>query len=143
MSYAPAVSSKYPLGVLWVCALVFLITGALFTVTPQDMFAPIGLAVPDGAAVTELRAVYGGLEVAIGLFLALCARRRGVALELGLVLGFLLLSALAAYRAIGMSVDKPQVPLMSVLLVLESAGAMLALSGILVLARTGTAAGSR
>ncbi|MBW2189362.1 MAG: DUF4345 domain-containing protein [Myxococcales bacterium] len=126
---------KYPLGVLWVCALVFLITGGLFTVTPQEMFAPIGIEVPDGSPLTELRAMYGGLEVAIGVFLLLCARRRGVALELGLVLSFLLFSGLAAYRGIGMGVDGPQVAFMSGLLILEAGGAMFALSGLVVLAR--------
>jgi hypothetical protein len=127
----------YPLGVLWVCALVFLGIGTLFTVTPQDMFAPIGLVVPDGAPLTELRALYGGLEIAIGLFLLLCARRGGVALELGLMLSFLLLSALAVYRGVGMGIDEPQVPLMSTLLILESGGAMFALSGLLALSRFG------
>jgi len=132
--YAPGVS-RYPLVILWISALVFLVTGALFTVMPQDMFAPIGLTVPDGSPLTELRAVYGGLEVAIGVFLALCARRGGVALELGLVLSFLLLGGLAAFRGIGMGVDGPQVDLMSGLLVLESAGAVFALSGLVVLGR--------
>ena len=134
MRYAPGVS-RYPLVILWISALVFLVTGALFTVMPQDMFAPIGLTVPDGSPLTELRAVYGGLEVAIGVFLALCARRGGVALELGLVLSFLLLGGLAAFRGIGMGVDGPQVDLMSGLLVLESAGAVFALSGLVVLGR--------
>jgi len=132
--YAPGVS-RYPLVILWISALVFLVTGALFTVMPQDMFAPIGLTVPDGSPLTELRAVYGGLEVAIGVFLALCARRGGVALELGLVLSFLLLGGLAAFRGFGMGVDGPQVDLMSGLLVLESAGAVFALSGLVVLGR--------
>ena len=138
--YSPGVS-RYPLVVLWISALVFLVTGALFTVMPQDMFAPIGLTVTDGSPLTELRAVYGGLEVAIGVFLALCARRGGVALELGLVLSFLLLGGLAAFRGIGMGVDGPQVDLMSGLLVLESAGAVFALSGLVVLGRGSGASG--
>jgi len=60
------------------------------------------LEAPGGAPVPELRAVYGGLELAIGVFLVLCVRRGGDALELGLALSFLLLSALAAFRGIGM-----------------------------------------
>ncbi|MBW2223167.1 MAG: DUF4345 family protein [Deltaproteobacteria bacterium] len=138
--YPPGVS-RYPLVVLWISALLFLVTGALFTVMPQDMFAPIGLTVPDGSPLTELRAVYGGLEVAIGVFLALCARRGGVALELGLVLSFLLLGGLAAFRGIGMGVDGPQVGLMSGLLILESAGAVFALSGLVALGRGSGASG--
>ncbi len=127
--------NTYPLVVLWICGLVFLGTGIVFTVIPQDMFAPLGLAVPDGAPLTELRAVYGGLEVAIGVFLLFCARRGRVALELGLLLSFLSFSGLAAYRGIGMGVDGPQVPMMSALLLAEAAGAMFALSGLLLRAR--------
>lgn len=128
-------SVNFPVWTLWLCALVFLVTGLLFTVTPQSMFAAIGLDVPGGSPLTELRAVYGGLEVGAGIFLALCARRGGVAVELGLVLSFLMLGGLAMYRAIGMGIDAPQVPLMSLLLVLESAGAVLAVLALLVLGR--------
>lgn len=126
---------NFPVWALWLCAVAFLVTGLLFTVMPQSMFAAIGLDVPSGSPITELRAVYGGLEVGAGIFLALCARRGGVAVELGLVLSFLLFGGLATYRAIGMGIDAPQVPLMSLLLVLESAGAALAVWALLVLGR--------
>lgn len=128
-------ASRYPVVVLWTCALVFLGIGIVFTVVPQEMFAPVGLTVPGGAPRTELRAVYGGQELAIAVFLLFCARRGGVALELGLLLSFLSFSGLAAYRGIGMGIDGPQVPIMSKLLLLEAAGAMFALSGLLVRAR--------
>jgi len=136
--YAPGVPVNFPVWTLWLCALVFLATGLVFTVTPESMFAAIGLDVPNGSPVTELRAVYGGLEVGAGIFLALCARRGGVAVELGLVLSFLMLAGLATYRGIGMGIDSPQVPLMSVLLVLEAAGAVLAVAALLVLGRAST-----
>ncbi len=128
-------SVKFPVWTLWLCAGAFLITGLLFTVMPQSMFTAVALDVPDGSPLTELRAVYGGLEVGAGIFLALCARRGGEAIELGLLLAFLMLGGLAAYRAIGMGIDAPQVPLMSVLLVLESAGAVLAVFALLALGR--------
>jgi len=136
--YAPAVSVNFPVGALWLSALVFLVTGLAFTVAPESMFAAVGLDVPSGAPLTELRAVYGGLEVGVGIFLALCARRGGVAVELGLVLSFLMLGSLATYRGIGMGIDSPQAPLMSVLLVLEAAGAVLAVAALLVLGRAST-----
>ena len=136
-----AMASRYPSVVLWICALVYLGTGIVFTVMPQEMFAPLGLTVPDGAPLTELRAVYGGLEVAIAVFLLFCARRGGVALELGLLLSFLSFSALAAYRGIGMGIDGPQVSMMSALLVSEAAGAMFALSGLVVLSKSRANAG--
>ena len=126
---------RYPAVVLWVCAVAFLAIGLVFTVMPQEMFRPLGLEVPGGAPLTELRAVYGGLELAVGVFLALCARRGEDAQELGLVLGFLLFSGLAAFRGIGMGIDAPQVPIMSALLLSETAGALFALSGWVILLR--------
>jgi len=69
------------------------------------------------------------------VFLLFCARRGGLALELGLLLSFLSFSGLAAYRGIGMGVDGPQVPVMSALLLAEAAGAVFALSGLVMRAR--------
>ncbi len=134
------VARKYPSAVLWLSAVVFVITGAVFTVMPQSMFADIGLIVPDGSPVTELRAVYGGLEVGLGLFLVVCAWRGGVATELGLLLSFLSFLGLAAYRVVGMFVEGPQVALMSTLLLMEASGVVFAVSGLLVLSRGPTGA---
>lgn len=120
---------RYPDVVLWICAIVFVATGVVFTVMTRQMFAPLGLEVPEGAPVTELRALYGGLELAIGVFLVLCARRGGDAIELGLVLSVLLFGGLAGFRGLGMGIDAPQVPMMSGLLVAEAAGMVFALSG--------------
>lgn len=123
---------RYPEVVLWGCALVFVVTGIVFTLVPRAMFADVGLDVADGSPITELRAVYGGVHLAIGVFLVVCATRGAAARELGLLLSFLTFSALAGYRAIGMVVDGQQVALMSTLLVMESAGVVFALSGLLV-----------
>lgn len=81
--------SRYPSVVLWICGLVFLGTGIVFTVMPNDMFATLGLTIPAGAPLTELRAVYDG----------------------------------------------PKVPVMSALLLVEAAGAVFALSGLVLRAR--------
>lgn len=123
---------RYPSFVLWGCAFVFFVIALLFTIKPGAMFADVGLVVVDGSPTTELRAVYGGVHLAIAVFLVVCARRGSPARELGLLLSFLVFSALAGYRAIGLAVDGQQVTLMSVLLVMESAGVVFALSGLLV-----------
>lgn len=124
---------RYPSVVLWICAAVFLVTGLAFSLMPRDLFGDVGLEVPNGSALTELRAMYGGLELAVGLFLAVCARRGGEALELGLLLSFLTLLGLASFRGVGMVLETPQLAVMSTLLILESVGAVFALSGLLVL----------
>ncbi|MDH3201460.1 MAG: DUF4345 family protein [Myxococcales bacterium] len=127
---------RYPGFVLWGCALVFVVISVVFTLVPSAMFADIGLVVAGGSPMTELRAVYGGVHLAIGVFLVVCASRGAAARELGLLLSFLAFSALAGYRAIGMAVDGQQVALMSTLLVMESAGVVFALSGLLVSPRS-------
>lgn len=134
---------RYPDLVLWGCALVFFIIAVLFTVKPGAMFADVGLVVAGGSSMTELRAVYGGIHLAIAVFLAVCARRGSPARELGLLLSFLAFSALAGYRAIGMAVDGQQMTLMSVLLVMETAGVVFALSGLLVSSRGAHPSSSR
>ena len=121
--------------VVWVCAAVFLGIGLVFTIAPSLPFVPLGLSVPNGAPTTELRSVYGGLELAVGLFLATCAWRRGPAVGYGLLLSLLLFGALAAFRAVGMAMEGPQPPIMAALLVAESAGALFAASGLLSLRR--------
>ena len=134
---------RYPGVVLWGCAIAFLVVSILSTVRPSAMFADVGLAVTDGSPLTELRAVYGGVHLAIGVFLGVCAFRGPAACELGLLLSFLAFAALAGYRAIGMAVDGPQLTLMSTLLVTESAGVVFALSGLLVSPRDANLSPSR
>ena len=121
--------------VVWVCAAVFVVIGLVFTIAPSLPFVPLGLSVPSGAATTELRAVYGGMELAVGVFLAICAWRRGPAVGYGLLLSVLLFSALASFRALGMAIEGPQAPIMGALLAAESAGALFAASGLVSLRR--------
>jgi hypothetical protein len=75
------------------------------------------------------------------VFLLLCARRGGEAIELGLVLSLLLMSGLAWFRGIGMVVDEPQVPMMYGLLIAEVTGAVFALSGLVILSKSRANAG--
>lgn len=59
-------------------ALMFLIMGALFFVSPETMGAKVHLDGADPTARIELRAMYGGLELGIGLFLIGCLLRNQV-----------------------------------------------------------------
>lgn len=79
--------------VLWLGGLGFLGFGVAFLVAPVELIAQAGVAVSGEAAATELRAFYGGLEIALGLLL-IGADLRGRRLE-GLIL------SLAAYGGIG------------------------------------------
>lgn len=89
---------------LLVGGLGFLGFGLLMLIAPQASMASLGLTVPDGVPTTEIRAFYGGLELALGgLLLAAMAQpdyRRA-----GLWLGAVSYGMVAATRAAGMLID--------------------------------------
>ena len=89
---------------LLVGGLGFLGFGLLMLIAPQASMASLGLTVPDGVPTTEIRAFYGGLELALGgLLLAAMAQtdyRRA-----GLWLGAVSYGAVAATRGAGMLID--------------------------------------
>lgn len=81
-------------------ALMFIVFGMGFifapaTVTP--MF--LGVPAPAGDLLVDMRATYGGLSLAVGLFMAYCLYRREHLYQ-GLLVSFLVYIALFAARAI-------------------------------------------
>lgn len=71
--------------VLWIAGLGFVAFGAMFVVDPIGTLGMAGIAVSGPVAAAELRAFYGGIELAIGAlicFLALKPARRRDALIL-------------------------------------------------------------
>ncbi|MEZ5468062.1 MAG: DUF4345 family protein [Lysobacterales bacterium] len=89
---------------LLVGGLGFLGFGILMTVAPQAAMASLGLAVPDGIPTTEIRAFYGGLELALGGLL-LAAMVQPAYRRAGLWLGCISYGAVAVTRALGMLID--------------------------------------
>jgi len=61
--------------VLWVAGLGFVAFGALFVVDPIGTLAAAGIAVSGAVAAAELRAFYGGLELALGGLICVLALR--------------------------------------------------------------------
>lgn len=82
----------------------FLVFGVLLLFEPQSTMASIGFEVPAGIPTTEIRAFYGGAELALGTLLLLCAwlpgRRRD-----GLLLNALTYGCIGLSRLYGMIVD--------------------------------------
>lgn len=78
---------------LWLGGLAYLGFGLAFLVAPVETLAKAGWAMAGDGAATELRAFYGGLEVALGALL-IAADLRGRRRE-GLIL------CLASYGGIG------------------------------------------
>lgn len=89
---------------LLVGGLGFIGFGLLMTLAPQAAMTHLGLTVPDGVPTTEIRAFYGGLELALGGLL-LAAMLQAAYRRAGLWLGCVSYGAVATTRALGMLVD--------------------------------------
>lgn len=73
------VAGAFATGVLWLAAAGFAVFGVQWLAHPADMARPLGIVLTNGDATSDARAVYGGMEVGLGLFLAYSAwslRRR-------------------------------------------------------------------
>ena len=82
----------------------FLGFGLIMLIAPQSAMAGIGISLPEGAASTEIRACYGGLELGLGALL-LAALRADQYRRAGLILGLVCYGAVASARVFGMLVD--------------------------------------
>lgn len=114
-----------------IAALVLL--GLAYFIRPEEMASFSGALLMSAAAVTEVRAFYGGLQLGLAAFLAMALLRLGL-LRPALTLLVLLYSALAVARIGGLWLDggaQQTFNLYALLLELVSAGlAWWALRGI-------------
>ncbi len=116
--------------VLAVSALVFLGIGLVFLAAPDSLLPRVNITAPPGTALTDIRAVYGGLDLGIGLFLIFCWTKRQYAL--GLTACAFTLSGLACGRIIGIAIDSNQDNITFILLAAEVIGAVLAIGALIV-----------
>jgi hypothetical protein len=86
---------------LWLGGLGFLGFGIAFLVAPLQSLAAAGVSVSGNLAAAELRAFYGGLEVALGVLLIASDLRPG-ARRHGLILSLASYGGIGAARALGM-----------------------------------------
>ena len=90
---------------LWVLSVAFVAVGLAFMVAPgtfADLATGESPRLP--SAVTDMRAVSGGVALGLGLFLGLCAARDDW-VRPGLVLSALVLACMPVSRVIGFIVD--------------------------------------
>lgn len=88
---------------LWLGGVGFLAFGLAFLVAPVETLAKAGFVLSGDGAATELRAFYGGLEIALGTLLIaadLRDRRRE-----GLLLCLASFGAIAAARLLGIAIE--------------------------------------
>lgn len=84
--------------------------GLAFLLSPARMAGLVDIQAPTSSALSDIRALYGGLEIGLGLVVAWCmldpARVR-----LGLGMAGVLFACVAAGRGFGMLLDRPVSPL--------------------------------
>jgi hypothetical protein len=78
--------------------------GFAFIFSPDQMAAVVSLSFAAPSARTDVRALYGGMEFGVGVFLLLCAMRREF-VRVGLFAGACVLIATATARSVGLMLD--------------------------------------
>ncbi len=111
---------------LMLAALLFAGFGLASLFQPERIAGMVGIQPSTTAGRSEIRAVYGGLELGLGAFLVYCALD-AQRLELGLLLVVLTYGAAAVGRMIGIALDRPVEAVTRRILVAEVAFAIVGL----------------
>jgi hypothetical protein len=121
--------------VLILGALVFAGIGLGFLIRPSQWAAVVDISLPTPTARTDLRATYGGFDLAIGIFLALCAARTEW-LRPGLVALALCGAGFGGGRLLGMLVERTASRLMLTFFAIELSSVLLSLYALRLLSRS-------
>jgi len=122
-------------------AFVFAGAGTAFLLFPDAMAARVGIELRRVSGPSDVRAVFGGLEVAIALLLALAAAR-DARLRAGLLASASLFGGLCAGRVTSLLLDGIPEAISWVLFGAELAGLVLSLVALRSLPEAGTARAS-
>jgi hypothetical protein len=122
---------------LWLGGLGFLAFGFAFLIAPLETFAAAGLPMQGALAATELRAFYGGLEVALGGLLIAADLRPGARRQ-GLILCLASFGGIGLARLLGIALAGSATPFLWAALATE-----LTLAGLAALALRGMKTGNR
>lgn len=106
-------------------AVVFVGIGLGFLLVPVQWAAVVEISLPTPMARTDVRATYGGFDLAMGVFLALCARRADW-IRPGLLALGLAAAGFGGGRLVGILVEGTATPLMLIFVALETATAFVA-----------------
>ncbi|MFB3813042.1 MAG: DUF4345 family protein [Terriglobales bacterium] len=96
--------------------------GAACLARPKEMLGSVDVRPRSGRGTTELRTMYGGLEIGLGAFFALAAAKPRW-MRPALLAQTLGLGAMAATRLAGILHDRPRGTLMKALFVAEASAA--------------------
>ena len=87
-------------GLLLLNAAAFVFFGLKWLFSPVVMATGLGIHLTNADAITDAQAVYGGLELGVGVFLVVCALKPAMQFA-GLLAATLALSGLALCRGLG------------------------------------------
>jgi len=124
-------------GALLLGAVVFAGMGLGFLIVPVQWAALVEISLPTATARTDLRATYGGFDLAVGVFLWLCALRTEW-IRPGLVALGLAAAGFGGGRLLGIVVEGTASPLMLAFAAIEAVTALVAFALLRRLPRVGT-----
>ena len=125
--------------VLVLLGVIFAGFGVAFLLWPSQMAMRVGIPLVTMAGTTDVRALYGGLEIGLGVFFAIAAASRAWRVP-GLLAAFCALAGMGLARALGIALDGGPAPRNGALLGSEISGAAFALVA-LILERRGSRSG--
>jgi hypothetical protein len=126
---------KFARVLLLLSAVVFVIVGIGFLIVPGEWAGITEISLPTAMARTDLRATYGGLDLAVGIFLWICARRDEW-IRPGLVALALTAAGFGGGRLVGIVAEGSAAPLMLIFLAIEAVTVVVALATLRRLAAT-------
>jgi uncharacterized membrane protein len=126
---------KFARVLLLLSAVVFVIVGIGFLIVPGEWAGITEISLPTAMARTDLRATYGGLDLAVGIFLWICARRDQW-IRPGLVALALTAAGFGGGRLVGIVAEGSAAPLMLIFLAIEAVTVVVALATLRRLAAT-------
>lgn len=119
---------------LTVTGLIFFVHGLVCFIHPATIGIESGLAMPTPSSVIEVRAEYGGLPIALGLFF-LAAALKKIEVRTGLIVMLTALTGYATARIIALAITGQPDPYNSAAISYEVATALLALYALVGRAR--------
>lgn len=117
--------------VLIIFGMSFIGFGLAFVSYPGDMAALVSIALVDRGARTDIRAIYGGMELGLGVFLLTCAVQRDF-VRIGLFASACVLIAMATSRFVGLLLDGFWQPMQILFMVIEATAGVIGTWGALV-----------
>ena len=108
---------------LYVIGTIFALIGVAGLVSPQFVVTPVGITLPDRTARSEIRAVYGGMCLGIGVFLILAGAHSPLH-HAGLALSALMLWGLVLGRVLALALEGNPRRVIWIYFAIELAGAL-------------------